>query len=78
MTHHKHDSHYHQHGSDKGFELETPLHTLASITREQRECMISEAAYYMAEHRHFQGGDPIHDWLQAQMEIDSKIKNASH
>lgn len=79
MTHHKHDSHYHPHGSDKSFELgRTQPHTSAAITKEQREHMIAEAAYYMAEHRHFQGGDPIHDWLQAQMEIDSKIKGASH
>jgi hypothetical protein len=38
--------------------------------------MIAEAAYYLAEHRHFQGGDPGSDWLQAQREIDSKIKGS--
>jgi hypothetical protein len=35
--------------------------------------MIAEAAYYLAEHRHFQGGDPLQDWLEAQAEIDTRI-----
>lgn len=77
MTHHKHDSHYHPHVVDKSAQFGTQLHTSAGITEEQRNHMIAEAAYNMAEHRHFQGGDPIRDWLQAQMEIDSKSKVAS-
>jgi len=77
MTHHKQDSHYHPHESGKSSELGIPQHTSAGITLEQREHMIAEAAYYMAEHRHFQGGDPLHDWLQAQAEIDRKLKAAS-
>ena len=30
---------------------------------------ISEAAYYLAEHRGFQGGDPVSDWLEAEFQI---------
>lgn len=78
MTHHKHDLHSLPHGSGKSSEFGNQPHTSAVITKEKREHMIAEAAYYLAEHRHFQGGDPIHDWLQAQMEIDTKIKAASH
>ena len=78
MTHHKHDSHYRPHGFGKTAELESQPHTSAAITQEQREHMIAEAAYYMAEHRHFQGGNPLRDWLQAQAEIESKLKGASH
>lgn len=77
MTHHKHDSHYHPHESGKSSEFGTQQHTSVAITQEQREHMIAEAAYYMAEHRHFQSGDPLRDWLQAQAEIDSKLKAAS-
>ena len=62
--------------SGKSPGLGVQLHTSAGITQEQREHMIAEAAYYIAEHRHFQGGEPIHDWLLAQTEIDSKIKGA--
>jgi hypothetical protein len=47
--------------------------TLTGISAEQREKMIAEAAYYLAEHRHFQGGDPLQDWLEAQAEIDTRI-----
>jgi len=78
MTHHKHDSHYHPHEHNKSSEFGTPQHIARVITHEQREHMIAEAAYYIAEHRHFEGGDPIHDWLQAQKEIDSKIKRTHH
>ena len=48
----------------------TQPHTATVITKERREHLIAEAAYYIAEHRHFHGGDPIHDWFQAQAEID--------
>ncbi len=78
MTHHKRDSHYHPHGYDKNREFGTQKHTLTVISQGQREHMIREAAYYLAEHRQFQGSDPIRDWFQAQSEIDNKIKSASH
>lgn len=48
------------------------------IKAEQRQLMIAEAAYYLAEHRGFQGGDPGRDWLQAEAEIDRKLKGALH
>ncbi|MCP5424549.1 MAG: DUF2934 domain-containing protein [Gammaproteobacteria bacterium] len=37
---------------------------------EQRERMIAEAAYYLAEARGFQGGSPVQDWLDAEATID--------
>ena len=74
----KYESPSTQPGSGKSSGFRTQPHTSAAITKEQREHMIAEAAYYIAEHRHFEGGDPIHDWMQAQMEIDSKIKSTSH
>ena len=39
----------------------------------QRHRMISEAAYYRAEHRGFDGGDPLEDWLVAESEIDGML-----
>jgi hypothetical protein len=44
--------------------------TFPQISPEQREHMIAEAAYFRAERRGFQGGDPLDDWLQAEAEID--------
>ena len=32
--------------------------------------MISEAAYYRALGRGFDGGDPVEDWLEAESDID--------
>lgn len=77
MAHHKQDTHPFSHGSDKNSEFSTQRHASA-ISAEQREHMIAEAAYFLAEQRDFQGGDPLEDWFQAQMEIDSKVQLATH
>lgn len=42
----------------------------SGVDVEQRQRMIAEAAYFLAEHRGF-GGDPLQDWLTAEAEIDS-------
>lgn len=38
--------------------------------QEQRNHFIAVAAYYIAERRGFDGGDPGDDWTQAEREID--------
>jgi hypothetical protein len=45
----------------------------AIISEEARQAMIAEAAYYIAEKRGFQGGDPVSDWLAAQREIADRF-----
>lgn len=35
-----------------------------------RAQMVAEAAYYLAEQRGFSGGDPVRDWLDAEVLID--------
>ena len=45
----------------------TPAKT---ATPEDREQYIAEAAYYLAEHRSFEGGDPEQDWFEAEDQID--------
>jgi hypothetical protein len=40
-----------------------------------REEMIAVAAYYRAEHRGFDGGDPMADWLAAEAEIGAALNN---
>jgi hypothetical protein len=40
-----------------------------------RESMIAVAAYYIAEHRGFDGGDPLADWLAAEAEIDAALNH---
>ena len=35
--------------------------------------MIAEAAYYLAEKRNFQDGDPVADWLKAESMIERAL-----
>lgn len=41
-----------------------------TATSEERERCIAEAAYYLAEHRSFEGGDPEQDWYEAEESIN--------
>ena len=54
-----------------------PPRTAAGITvsAELRHQMIAEAAYYLAEKRHFQGGNPVNDWLEAERIIDQALQS---
>jgi hypothetical protein len=40
----------------------------------QRRQMIAEAAYYRAEKRGFSGGEEFHDWLEAEAEVDRRLR----
>lgn len=48
------------------------------VSAEEREKMIAQAAYLRAERRGFMGGDPVADWLEAEIEIDSMLSQSSH
>lgn len=39
-----------------------------------RHDQIAKAAYFHAEHRGFNGGDPVADWLAAEVEIEAASK----
>ena len=41
-----------------------------TVTPEERQHMIAEAAYFRAEHRAFLGGSLEQDWLESEVEID--------
>jgi hypothetical protein len=49
--------------------------TGAFVTPEQRQQMIAEAAYYIAEHRGFGAGNPEADWYYAENQIDQMLTN---
>ncbi len=40
------------------------------VTQEQRNHYVEVAAFYIADRRGFEGGDPDEDWAQAELEID--------
>ncbi len=44
-----------------------------AISSQDRRRMIAEAAYFHAERRGFEGGDPDEDWYQAEREIDQLL-----
>lgn len=46
-----------------------------SVTPEQRYRMVAEAAYHHAEKRGFVGGDPLNDWLLAEIEVDKLLNS---
>jgi hypothetical protein len=49
----------------------SPALSLESIENEDaRFKMVSEAAYYRALGRGFDGGDPLQDWLISEVEVD--------
>ena len=56
----------------KVFKADSPVQ---SVTPEDRQQMIAEAAYYRALQRGLSGGDPVDDWLQAEQEINNALLN---
>jgi len=45
----------------------------AIVMGAERQQMISEAAYYLAEQRDFSSGDELGDWLQAESQINASF-----
>ena len=48
----------------------------AKIAPEQRRELIAQAAYFIAERRGFAPGSDLEDWLQAEAEIEARMKAA--
>jgi len=45
------------------------------ISPEERWKLVAEAAYYLAEKRHFAAGHSEADWLTAERQVDAKLKS---
>lgn len=52
----------------------TAAKKVPALSPDQRRYYVEVAAYYMAERRGFQGGDPAGDWLAAEAEIDRLLQ----
>ena len=48
-------------------------HKPVVISDSARNSMVSDAAYFLAEHRGFVPGDELKDWALAEREIDTKL-----
>ena len=44
------------------------------VTPEDRQNLIAEAAYLIAEQRGFQGDMALNDWLQAEATVDARFE----
>ena len=49
----------------------------APVAAETRRKMIEEGAYYRALRRGLKGGDAVTDWIEAEREIDGRLKGAA-
>ena len=49
----------------------------AGIDTEQRQRLITDEAYLIAERRGFQGGDPAQDWAEAERLVDYRLMHPS-
>jgi hypothetical protein len=48
-----------------------------SLTDGQHRSLIAIAAYFLAEHRHFEPGHEMEDWLAAERQIGSEGMSVS-
>jgi len=46
-----------------------------NVTPDERRRMIEQAAYFRAQQRGFNSGDPVEDWLAAEREINRMLPN---
>ena len=51
-----------------------PTKTIPLLSDEKQHHMVSEAAYFRALNRGFEGGDPFTDWLEAEKEIRNQLQ----
>lgn len=48
----------------------------AVVSAEERERMIAEAAYFLAEQRGFAGDLAVEDWLAAEAQVDELLRSS--
>jgi len=63
-----------QHVNEQG----NPERTSQIGTPDHRQFMIQVAAYQRAASRHFQGGNPAQDRIDAVREVDAKLKGTRY
>lgn len=64
-------------GIESAPEAEKAVARAPSITSEERQRLISLAAYYRAERKGFGKTNPVEDWLLAEREVDAMITSGA-
>lgn len=79
MSHNTHGS-VHTHGAKGQYKHDPNYHKTSGNTdhkaaqhHDDHHEQIAIAAYFLAEHRGFKGGDPVADWLVAEAEINAGL-----
>jgi len=49
-----------------------------TVSPEERNQMIAEAAYFIAEHYSFAERSPLKDWLLAEAQVDALLNQRNH
>ncbi len=44
------------------------------VSADERRKLVGEAAYFIAQKRGFVGGNPVHDWLLAEKQVDETLR----
>jgi hypothetical protein len=68
-----------QRASESATSLPRTAHSISArpLGRPERELMICEAAYYIAERRGFESGHELDDWLAAEKQVDAVLTRAA-
>ncbi|MDN5849198.1 MAG: DUF2934 domain-containing protein [Nitrococcus sp.] len=52
--------------------------SVSKLSVEERHKMIAEAAYFRAQGRGFDGRDAVADWIEAESEINARLRQIEH
>ncbi|MEX2125274.1 MAG: DUF2934 domain-containing protein [Woeseia sp.] len=52
--------------------------SVTKLSAEERQKMVAEAAYFRAQGRGFDGGDAIADWVEAESEVNARLRQMEH
>ncbi|MDN5871888.1 MAG: DUF2934 domain-containing protein [Nitrococcus sp.] len=52
--------------------------SVGQLSAEERQKMIAEAAYFRAQRRGVDGGDAVADWVEAESEINARLRKMEH
>ena len=52
-------------------------HTARSVSAEERQRLVRQAAYYRYVRRNFADGHALDDWLAAEAEVDGRLEQST-
>ena len=59
-------------------EVDLPVDACGAPVQPQRQLLIAEAAFFMAQARGFEPGHELDDWLAAERDVDLRLSATEH